>query len=304
MIFKPRIESAELRIFRSLNFRMDLSDKDASYYWQLEKGYIGELMFDAWSEDLSTNCLILNDLLLEFNSSAFQIDSLLISQSTIYLFEVKNFEGDYYLDKKRWYSFSGSEIKDPVPQLERCESLLRRYLQSLGYQFTIVPYLVFINPHFTLYQAPLNQSFVFSTQLTSFLNKMNSKIGSSSVNGKHTKLAQQLVAAHQTTSRYSHVPDYSYEPLKKGITCAKCHKFIVDFSGKTLICSCGNIEDVQSAILRSVEEFKLLFPDRNVTTNAIHEWCGGTPSKKIIRKILLIEFNLIEKGRSSYYVKP
>jgi hypothetical protein len=303
MIYKPRIESAELKIFRSLNLRMDLSDKGASYYWKLEKGYFGELMFDEWAEGLSTNCLILNDLMLEFNSNVYQIDSLLISQGTIYLFDVKNYEGDYYIEKKRWYSFPNSEIKDPVPQLERCESLLRRYLQSLGYQFTIEPYLVFINPQFTLYQAPLNTSFIFPTQLTNFLGKMNSKISSANLNGKHTKLAQQLVAAHQITSRFSRVPDYSYEQLKKGILCAKCHRFIDDFyrKGVTLVCACGCVESIQSAVLRSVAEFKLLFPERKITTNVIREWCGGNLSNKIIRNILSKNFELIEKGRSSYY---
>ena len=305
MTNKPRLVSEELKILRSLNDRMILSEKEANHLWYLEKGYAGEQMFDEWSEKLSNNCLILNDLLLEFSTNTFQIDSLLISEGTIYLFEVKNYEGDYIVEKERWYSTSNNEIKNPLPQLERSEALLRRYLHGLGYTFTIEPYLIFINPNFTLYQAPFNKSIIFPTQLNSFLTKINAKISSAKPNGRHAKIAQLLIDAHQTKSRYTHIPDYSYEELKKGITCARCHKFIANFKGKGLflVCICGSIENTQSAILRSVAEFNLLFPDRKITTKVIMEWCGIFKCPKTIQKILSKNFKRVDHGKSSYYVK-
>ena len=39
--------------------------------------------------------------------------------------------------------------------------------------------------------------------------------------------------------------------------------------------TCGNVENWEVAVLRSVEEFKLLFPGRKITTNRVYEWCGG-----------------------------
>jgi hypothetical protein len=43
-----------------------------------------------------------------------------------------------------------------------------------------------------------------------------------------------------------------------------------------------------------VGEFKLLFPDRKITTNVIHDWCRVVHSKKTINRIL--GKNLIIKG--------
>jgi hypothetical protein len=281
---------------------MDLSDKDASYYSYLEKGYKGETKFDEWLIGLSENCLILNDILLEINNTHFQIDSILICNGTCYLFEVKNYEGDYYVENDRWYSLSKNEIKNPLLQLQRSESLFRRFLQDLGYNLTVESCVIFVNPNFTLYQAPLNKPIIFPTQLTSFLNKLNRRISSSRLNGKHAKLSQQILVTHKHESPYSLLPDYSYDQLKKGVTCTSCHSFFTVIEGKSLICKCGCVEFVDTAVLRSVEEFKRLFPKRRITTNEILEWCRVIKDKRTIRKILLTKYKLVKQGRSSYFI--
>ncbi|WP_409973457.1 nuclease-related domain-containing protein [Bacillus sp. Bva_UNVM-123] len=94
---KPRFEPDELKIFRILNVRMSLSDRDKKKYENLEKGFRGEQAFDEWLLALTCDCIILNNLLLEANNTVFQIDSLLITREKIYLFEVKNYEGDLYI---------------------------------------------------------------------------------------------------------------------------------------------------------------------------------------------------------------
>ena len=65
MPYKSRTESTELLILGSLNIRMNLSDKDRQHYFNLKKGYEGEVIFDSLTEKLQCECLILNDLLLK-----------------------------------------------------------------------------------------------------------------------------------------------------------------------------------------------------------------------------------------------
>ena len=98
MALKSRSESKELKIMRSLNIRSNLSSKEKKYYFKLEKGFQGELMFDLLTEKLQSDMLVLNDLCLEVNDTVFQIDTLIIAQDMIYPFEVKNCSGDYYYD--------------------------------------------------------------------------------------------------------------------------------------------------------------------------------------------------------------
>ncbi|MDQ1144320.1 hypothetical protein QE429_001147 [Bacillus sp. SORGH_AS 510] len=64
MAFKPRTERQELTILRSLNARMELPEEDKKNYYSLKKGYEGEVMFDLLTEQIQSDCYILNDLLL------------------------------------------------------------------------------------------------------------------------------------------------------------------------------------------------------------------------------------------------
>jgi len=301
MIIKARYQPLDLIFLRYLNLRMSLPEKEAKHYLNLEKGFKGELQFDNWLEQLSGDKLILNDLLLETNNTTFQIDTLLVSQDTVYLFEVKNYEGDFYIDADRWYTISGKEIKNPLLQLQRCESLLRQLLQPMKVNLPIETHLIFINPEFTLYQASKNLPIIFPAQLNSFMKILNMK--SSKLNQKHTKLAEKLVSIHLNESPYPRIPVYDYNQLKKGIVCLKCNSFLTTFHGKKLVCDgCGHKEYVTSCILRTVEEFKFLFPDKKITTNTIFEWCQVITCKKRISRILNKNYKLVGLTRSSHYV--
>lgn len=301
MIIKPRYESAELKLLRSLNTRMNLSIQDANYYCNCEKGFNGELLFDEWIKKLPDDCFVLNDLLLESNNTVFQIDTLVISYDTIYLFEVKNYKGDFFIEADRWYTISRTEINNPLLQLKRSASLFRKLLQDLKFNSSIESYVIFVNPNFYLYQAPLNQPVIFPTQLNNFTKKIDLK--SSKLKDRHSKFVEQLLSIHLKESPYTRLPDYGYDQLRKGITCGICHSFIVESTERSLVCNeCGYIEPLKNAVLRSIDEFKILFSDRKITTNAIHEWCKIIKSKKTIRKILLKNFKLMGHGRSSCYV--
>lgn len=114
MIIKHRDEPVDLKLLRYLDLRMNVSEKEKKNYLNLEKGFQGELQFDVWLEKLSGDKLILNDLLLETNNTTFQIDTLLVSQDTVYLFEVKNYQGDFHTEADRWYTISGNEIENAL----------------------------------------------------------------------------------------------------------------------------------------------------------------------------------------------
>lgn len=303
MLYKARTESIELKTLRYLNTRKGLSDKEIQHYFNLKKGFEGELMFDAQTEKIQCDCLILNDLLLKMNQTIFQLDTIIIFPETIYLFEVKNFEGDFYYEKDRLFKKPNFEISNPLIQLSRNESLFRRLLHHYGFDITIDASVVFINSEFTLYQTPLNQPLIFPTQLNRYLKRLNKT--SSKLNKRHTMLAQQLVSLHIHDSPYKQLPSYDYDHLKKGIACANCNSLATSVVvGTKFICKvCGNIEKVSIAIMGSVEEFKLLFPNRKITTNGIHGWCKIIESKKRIHRVLEKNYKMVGCNRWSYYVE-
>ncbi|MFL6554587.1 MAG: nuclease-related domain-containing protein [Bacillus sp. (in: firmicutes)] len=301
MALKSRSESVELKIMRSLNMRSNLSPKEKKYYFKLDKGYKGEIMFDLLTEKLQSNMLVINDLCLEINDSVFQIDTLIITQNTIYPFEVKNYSGDYFYDLEGFHKISGNAITNPLDQIKRSKLLLRQLLQNLGYNIPIESSVIFINPEFTLYQAPLNQPIIYPTQINRFMNEFGRT--PSKLNDKHKKLADGLISLHSNKSPYTtRLPTYEYRKLKKGVDCTKCDSFMVSGGEKILVCEkCGCIEANESAILRSVAELKFLFPEIKITTSLVYEWCSVIGSKKIIRRILMENFKAVGYGRWFYY---
>ena len=253
-------------------------------------------MFDQLTDKLTNDMYVLKDLRLKVNNSIFQIDTLIIFQETICPSEVKNFESDYEYDSESegFKSISNNEdILNPLDQLKRAMILLQKLLQNYGFHIAIEGNVVFVSPEFTLYNAPLNKPIILPTQLKRFTKKLNQT--PSKLNDQHRKLAELLISLHQNEPPYTQIPTYTYEGLIIGLICALCHSFTITVQGGKCVCGqCGHVEEVESAILRSVRELKLLFPDMKITTNGVYEWCKVIESKKMIRRVL--KKNFIAEG--------
>lgn len=300
MIVKERHEPEALRIIKALQTRSVLADKEEQAFFQVSKGFNGERRLDEWLDLLEIESLVLNDLLLEVSGTLFQLDSLVITQETVLLFEVKNYEGDYYYQGEILNTLAGTEIKDPFLQLKRSESLLRQLLKSLGFNLPVAAHLIFVNPSFTLYQAPRNHSIIFHGQMDRFIKKLN-KIHSK-LTSKHRILAEKLIELNISESPFLRIPEYDYGLLRKGIVCRSCERIIESHNKKNFFCpNCGSQETIESAVIRSTEEFKLLFPELQVTTNKIFDWCGESLSKKAIRRGLKKNYRAHGYGQWSYY---
>lgn len=279
---------------------MVLSEKEKQYFSNLQKGYDGELMFDSFIEKLQSNRLVLNDLLLKSNNTTFQIDTLLIMSDTVYVIEVKNYEGDFYFEKDKLFTRSKVEIVSPLIQLSRTESLLRQLLNNLGFTIPIQSFVVFVNPEFTLYQAPMESAFILPTQILRFIKQLNAKY--SKITEKHKLIAEKLLSLHLTESPFNKLPAFEYDQLKKGITCASCDSFSLKVEGRKIKCTnCEHVETITSSVIRSVKELRLLFPENKVTTSIVQDWCKIVDSKKVIRKILVDHFEKNGKFRRTYY---
>jgi transcription elongation factor Elf1 len=302
MAYKTRIESKELKILKLLHKRMILSENEKQHFFTLKKGYEGEIMFDALTEKLQCECYILNDLLFRVNNTTFQIDTLIIISSSICFYEVKNFEGDYFIDPdtNRLYKKPKKEYNNPLLQLSRSDSLLRQLLQNIGYNYPIEPKVVYINPDFTLYQAPLDDPIIFPTQINSYMKKFDAI--PSKLNGKDKMLADKLISLHIEDNPYTILPKYEYKQLHKGLTCAVCNSFLISVHGKICICGdCGHEELVSAAVLRNVGELKLLFPEMKITSNLVTEWCKVIELKREIKRILVKNFKQIGVRQWTYY---
>ncbi|WP_186575941.1 nuclease-related domain-containing protein [Aquibacillus kalidii] len=305
MIRKMRSKPKELELLGCLDSRSELMDKDAQSYLNSLQGFDGECEFDKLlSEALDGKCsIVLNDLLLEHNGTMFQIDSLVITPQKIIVFEVKNYKGDFYAQGEQWFSKSGTEIKNPLHQLRRCEAMLRQLLQSLRINLLIESHLIFINPEFYLYQAPIDPPIVFYPQISRYLKQLNNGLIGNVISAKQEKLASKLLSLHIEESPFTRLPDYEYSEVRKGILCPECHNGLTAFPRLKLLCEkCGHVERIDAGIIRSVREFQILFPKRKITTNSIFEWCDVVESKLTIRRVLQKEMKQQGQGQHCYYI--
>src|SRR5699024_2743814 len=123
---------------------------------QLNSGHEGEsYFFQLLQTHLECEPIQLYNLHMKVGGSECQIDCLLIFQNEINLFEIKNYHGDFLIDNNNWLKHPKQEIKNPLHQLQRTELMLKQILDENKISLPIKPYLVFVNPEFHLYQAPL-----------------------------------------------------------------------------------------------------------------------------------------------------
>lgn len=301
MLLKERTEPLELVALRHLNTRMVLPANEKNRLSTLEKGYAGEVMFDRMTENLTEERYIIDDLLLQVNNSYFQLDKVILSKDAIHLIDVKNFEGDYYLDGDKLYSVkNGREYKNPITQLTRSQTLFRQLLQNLKFNLLVHPTIVFINPEFTLYQAPMDQPIILPTQANRYVRELDNT--PSKLDNTHQKLAQKLLSLHQVKNPFITLPEYKYDQLEKGMYCRKCGSFHTIVQNFDFVCyKCGEHERIEHALIRTVEEIKVLFPDMKITTQAVFEWIDGKICTRTILRGLKKNYKSVGKNKSSYY---
>lgn len=293
----------QLVILQLLKNRMQLSEQHQRKIEQLRSGYEGEKKFyNFLKEKIDKSTLILNDLLLSYEDALFQIDSLIIIRNNIYLFEVKNYRGEYFVEEEKWYKVkSRSEIRNPFLQISRTRFMFDKLLQSQNLHFSILPYLIFVNEDFTLYNAPMNEKLILPTQISGFLNNLSNY--SFKYENYHKKLLDFLNNNSIIQPESLNLPEYSFQNLKKGTMCWKCGRPLVRYSRKTITCRFCQIKIVNEVgIVKSIEEFNILFPNTNITTSLIFEWCGHLFTKKTIWRTLKKYYKKIGSNKSAYYV--
>ncbi|WP_058306159.1 nuclease-related domain-containing protein [Gracilibacillus massiliensis] len=298
----PRKKPYELILYEYLRIRRGLSSDENSKYRKLKKGYEGELLFDAYIDNLSCDYLSLTDLWFSHNNRFFQVDNILLMNNTIYMYEVKNFLGNYYYENEKLFIEPNQEVDDPLTQLKRSEALLRQLLKNLEFLNHVQAKVVFVNPEFTLLQAPRTSKIVLPSQLNRYFHKLQQAPTRLDISFHH--LAEKLQSIRLEKSPYIQYPIYDYNQLKKGIPCRSCHKFFETVEGRTCICHyCGMREALHSAVLRAIEEFAFLFPDQRITTDRVSHWIHLSLPEKRIRYVLNKYYIQKGKNKGAYYVK-
>lgn len=301
MFIKERNQSISHQVLRSLDARMALSPYEKVQLNSQVKGFDGEKKFDDCFKEVELSGLVICDLMLSTRDTTYQIDTLYITDNEVTIYEIKNYTGHYIYKDGLIYSDNGFVLQDPVAQVKRKQSYLHNLLLSLGYSIKITSYVVFINFNFYIYLLPKTTQIVFAGQLKNHLSVLENSSKSPSYKAK--KLADKLLNQHLRNYRPDNFPNYTFDQLKKGIYCHACNRWDCTISKQYLICSdCQFTETISSAVKRTLDEYKLLFPTQKLTLKTAKDWCGKGLSDSRIRRVLSANYTLKHAGRSSHYI--
>ncbi|MCC5894520.1 MAG: NERD domain-containing protein [Alkalibacterium sp.] len=277
IITKQRQDSKLCKGLKFLDKRTRLNEEYRKQLMNMEKGIRGEELFDSLIKKyLLSDVLVLHDLLLVHSGSTFQIDTLIVSSSTLYLYEVKNYQGNYTNASGQFLTGSGKEINNPSTQLKRTETLLRKLLQDKEFDFDVKGYVVFTHPNFYLYNATEEDPFIFPPQFEHHFRSINNQYKTLKTDDYY--LSDTLIQLQREEAPYQkQLPDYVYSHFKKGLNCTKCGGLTLILTQRSVTChECKHKEELESTVLSNVEQFIFLFPNQRLTSNRLSDWMGET----------------------------
>ncbi|MCC5894587.1 MAG: NERD domain-containing protein [Alkalibacterium sp.] len=301
-VLKTRNRSQLLEGLDILNSRMKLSTDVDNYYRALKAGFEGELAFDQmFSEGVTSGGIVLNDLLLSVNGSTIQIDSLILAPDIIYLFEIKNYRGNYRYDNDHYRKTNGYDILNPKNQLNKTLTLLSQLLKQWKVATPLKGAVVFVHQTFTLYEAQPDEQVVLPSQLISHLKLLNSQ--HNKVPQQVRSLANRLIEHHRDEVPYQkQLPDFHWDKLKKGLTCGSCKSFDLKLNQRSCVClNCERATSRKNCLIENINNLILLYPDKKVTTSLVYEWIGERIYKRSISIVLEESFIKEGAGRGRYY---
>lgn len=305
-MLKLPTKSSLLKQLESAQLRIPLTSSQSNQLIRESSGYEGECVLSQYFvENLNVEYIALYDLHLEENQKEFQIDCLLILQDEIYVIEVKHFRGEYEIVRNDWRNVhNGFLIETPLVQLNRAKRLFENLLKKMQVNLKVNEVLILTNEEFILFKSDHSKNVIMRQQLRRFVNQLNSR--HSHLSDWHVNVSEKLFSRHIIESKYQQKLEFDFELMKKGMRCDECDGWLGTtrkYSRKNLYClSCESKVDLETAVLKCINEYQLLFPKRKITVNTIFEWSGECVSCHMIRKVLNKYYIPVGTTKGKYYL--
>ena len=282
-----------LDFYREMDLRGALDSEKQAELYRLERGAVGEkLVVDYLEEFGPDDWLTLTNLWL-YEYGLFEVDCLLLTETAIYVFEIKNYNGDFKYANSQCY-FSDDVIgHNPISQIQRCKVNLQNILLQAGIRVPVHALLVFTGDHADI---DIQDYIEDLTVLT--INQLRKRIYSIAEDeqikrgrGEHRLNHDKILRVLERGKRPSPYQPKPLTPtdqsrLRKGIKCAKCGHFDLDSTRSYLVCSCGMHEPREMAIVRTICEYGVLNFDKELVPSEVVSLFNNIVSVKTIKRYL------------------
>ena len=304
-------QPTQLDIFREMNARQGLDADKLKDLYRLKRGAAGEKMvLDYLDEFGQENWQIRTNLWL-YEYGLFEIDLLLLTQTEVYIFEIKNYNGNFkYVDSQCYFS-DDVISQNPISQTQRAKVNLQNILNAGGMRVDVKGVLLFTGKHSDIdIQDSVNGIDILTiNQFRKLIYSISADEKRNLNNGASVLYRQKILRIIDSAERKS---PYQAQPLsaleqtnlRRGIKCAQCASFNLNTTRSYIICNCGVHEPREMAIVRTICEYGIINFDKDLVASEVFYFFGGDVSQSTVERYLKHYFIKIEHKSRLIYMNP
>lgn len=141
-----RNKPQELCWLEAMKHRGHLSNEEQNSYQRLSNGIQGEVIFDQlFDHFLGNEVSYLDDVTLDYRGDVLQMDKILQNKSTVYLADIKNYQGNYVYENNALKIGGKVFANDIIEQARRARRIFTRLFEDYQLPLEIKNVIVFIN---------------------------------------------------------------------------------------------------------------------------------------------------------------
>lgn len=267
---KPAILTALPRLITRLDERDSHRQELLAEYHSTKSGYGGEREADRHLSKTHFHgpVEILTNVELQISPSNFiQIDTLIITLSSIFILEIKNIAGTLEflvqpprlqrtLDEGTVHAFSC-----PATQLEKSKSDLEVWLASNGFPLKTSGAIILAYSKTNVKTPPFDTPIYYATQLPQILREQEAKPTIISPEQLH-EIANKIRNAQHPFNPFPLCTHFRINPaeLKPGMYCSQCHALLIRKTRRKWQCSgCKIING--NPYLNNIQDYFMLIKD-------------------------------------------
>lgn len=272
----------------------------------LKKGEMGELKLLEYIEECGlSHWKILRNLWLS-DGRSFECDVVVITKNCVYIFEVKNYVGNFSYREGACIFNNIKMDYDIIQQARKSFLKLHKICQDFSTSIPVKGALVFINERNQVtINSPVSDIDILPvTDVYQYINQMKVDEQARNYYPFNTAKLIQHLAQYEIANPF-HPEAYSKVEMsrsRKGISCANCQSYDVRIEKFYVNCACGMHESKEEAIVRAACDYGVLTYDRNFTSGDIYRFLNYQITQKYIGKILTRHFKRSTNHSYKYFI--
>lgn len=233
---------------------------------------------------LSSEFTIIPDVTLRWNDNPFQIDTIVISSTSIHIISVKSLEGSITFDLNNRVLIQENrgaiqQYECPITQVERHQAFLMKWLDNRNFYTIPIHYWIAFAELST--QIKINDAHEKIPNYIDYVENIPRKIQLTEMQNKIERNISPPLKMKLKSAILKEVEDFHTDILNKfnidlndikhGIVCLKCLGLSVNYQYGKLLCNrCGEVSITYA--INSLKDFMLIHQVTEIKNDQIMKW--------------------------------